>query len=192
LPPPAATVADGTPTSCRPNASNGLPITARGRPSQRESCYLPSSSARKGPICFASSARRWVRGTKTQREEPLRFLIHDRDAKFCGPFDEVLRSEGIQIIRTPVRSPQANAFAERLVKTLRHEVLEWTLILGCRHLDHVLASYARHYNAERPHRGIELRVPEKQSHVEPVEIVPEIRRRDLLGGLSHEYYRVAA
>ena len=104
----------------------------------------------------------------------------------------MLRSEGIQIIRTPVRSPQANAFAERLVKTLRHEVLEWTLILGCRHLDHVLASYARHYNAERPHRGIELRVPEKRSHVEPVEIVPEIRRRDLLGGLSHEYYRVAA
>jgi putative transposase len=127
-----------------------------------------------------------------ERDEPLRFLIHDRDAKFSGPFDEVLRSEGIGIIRTPMRSPRANAFAERAVKTLRHEALDWTLILGRRHLDHVLASYARHYNAERPHRGIAPRVPDKQSHVEPVAIVPEIKRRDLLGGLSHEYYSVAA
>jgi transposase InsO family protein len=127
-----------------------------------------------------------------EREEPLRFLIHDRDAKFCGPFDEVLRSEGMGIIRTPIRSPQANAFAERAVKTLRHEVLDWTLILGHRHLDRVLASYSSHYNAERPHRGIALRVPDKQSHVDPVAIVPEIKRRDRLGGLIHEYYSVAA
>jgi hypothetical protein len=126
-----------------------------------------------------------------EREEPVRFLIHDHDAKFCGAFDEVLRSEGMRIIRTPIRSPQANAFAERAVKTLRHEALDWTLVLGRRHLHHVLASYARH-NAERPHRGIDLRAPEKQSHIDPVEIVPEIKRRDLLGGLIHEYYRVAA
>jgi putative transposase len=124
--------------------------------------------------------------------EPLCFLIHDRDSKFASSFGEVLRTEDIGIIRTPVRSPQANAFAERLVKTLRHEVLDWTLILGRRHLDRVLASYARHYNAERPHRGIDLRAPEKQSHVDPVEIVPEIKRRDLFGGLIHEYYPVAA
>jgi transposase InsO family protein len=127
-----------------------------------------------------------------ERDEPLHFLIHDRDANFCGPFDEVLRSEGIGIIRTPIRSPQANAFAERLVMTLRHEVLDWTLILGRRHLDRVLANYASHYNTERPHRGIALRVSEKQSHVDPVAIVPEIKRRDLLGGLIHEYHSVAA
>jgi putative transposase len=78
------------------------------------------------------------------------------------------------------------------LKTLRHEVLDWTLILGRRHLDRVLASYARHYNVERPHRGIGLRAPEKQSHVDPVAIVPEIKRRDLFGGLIHEYYPVAA
>jgi len=127
-----------------------------------------------------------------ERAEPLRFLIHDRDSKFSGSFDEVFCSGGMRIIRTPVRSPQANAFAERLVKTLRHEVLDWTLILGRRHLDRVLASYVRPYNAERPHRGIDLRAPEKQSHVDTVEIVPEIKRRDLLGGLSQEYYPVAA
>ena len=113
-------------------------------------------------------------------------------AKFSGPFDEVLRSEGIGIIRTPMRSPKANAFAERVVRTLRHEVLDWTLILGRRHLDHVLASYSSHYNAARPHRGIALRVSDRQSHVDPVEIVPEIKRRDPLGGLIHEYYPVAA
>jgi putative transposase len=127
-----------------------------------------------------------------EREEPVRFLIHDHDAKFCGPFDEVLRTEGMRILRRPIRSPQANAFAERLVKTLRHEVLDWTLILGRRHLDRVLASYSSHYNAARPHRGIALRVPDKQRHVDPVETVPVIKRRDLLGGLIHEYYSVAA
>ena len=118
--------------------------------------------------------------------------MRDRDAKFSEPFDDVLRSEGIRTIRTPVRSPQANAFAERCVKTLRHEALDWTLILGRRHLDRVLASYACHYNAERPHRGIGLRVPDRQSHVDPVGVVPKIRPRDLLGGLIHEYYSAAA
>src|SRR5664280_2004596 len=101
------------------------------------------------------------------------FSLHDRDAKFCGPCDEVLGSEGIRIIRTPIRSPQANAFAERCVKTLRHEVLDWTLILGRRHLDRVLARYVRHYNAERPHRGIDLRAPERQSHTDLVDSVPK-------------------
>ncbi|MDP9300072.1 MAG: transposase [Actinomycetota bacterium] len=127
-----------------------------------------------------------------ERDEPVRFLIRDRDSKFSGAFNEVLRTEGIRTIRTPIRSPKANAFAERCVKTLRHEVLDWTLILGRRHLDRVLASYASHYNAERPHRGIELRVPEGLSHVDPVKVVPEVKRRDLLGGLIHEYHAVAA
>jgi putative transposase len=127
-----------------------------------------------------------------ERSEPVRFLIHDRDAKFSGPFDEVFRSEGIRIIRTPIRSPKANAFAERAVKTLRHEALDWTLILGRRDLDRVLRNYVSHYNAERPHRGIDLRVPEKQSHVDQLDVVPEIKRRDLLGGLMHEYHPVAA
>jgi putative transposase len=92
----------------------------------------------------------------------------------------VLRSEGMRIIRAPSRSPQANAYAERCAKTLLREVLDWTLILGGRHLDRVLANYVSHDNAERPHRGVDLRAPEKQSHVEPVEIVPKIKRRERL------------
>jgi putative transposase len=141
---------------------------------------------------FATQQARNLCFESDERAEPLRFLIHDHDAKFSGPFDEVLRTEGMRIIRTPIRSPQANAFAERAVKTLRHEVLDWTLILGRRHLDRVLKSYVSHYNAERPHRRIDLRVPERQSHADPVDVVPEIKRRDLLGGLIHEYYPVAA
>jgi putative transposase len=127
-----------------------------------------------------------------ERDEPVRFLIRDRDSTFSGAFDEVVRTEGIRTIRTPIRSPKANARAERCVKTLRHEVLDWTLILGRRHLDRVLASYGCHYNAPRPHRGIELRVPSSPSHIDLVMIVPEIRRRDLLGGLIREYHAVAA
>jgi hypothetical protein len=78
------------------------------------------------------------------------------------------------------------------VKTLRHEVLDWTPVLGCSHLSHVLASYVSHHSAERPHRGIDLGVPEKQSHADAVDVAPEIRRRDLPGGLVNEYCPVAA
>ena len=94
-----------------------------------------------------------------ERSEPVRFLIHDRDAKFSGSFDEVFRSEGILVIRTPVRSPKANAFAERFVRSVRHEVLDLTLICGRRHLDRVLRRYAEHDNAQRPHRGLQLCTP---------------------------------
>jgi len=73
---------------------------------------------------------------------PAFFLIRDRDGKYSGSFDEAFRTEGAQVILTPIRSPKANAFAERCVKTLRSEVLDWTLILGRRHLDRVLRSYA--------------------------------------------------
>jgi len=65
----------------------------------------------------------------------IRFVIHDRDAKFTGPFDEVFRSEGAEVIRTPIRAPNANAHVERLISTLRRECLDWTLVRGRRHLD---------------------------------------------------------
>jgi hypothetical protein len=73
--------------------------------------------------------------------ERTRFLIHDRDSKFSAAFDEVFRSEGIRVIRTPIRAPKANAYAERFIRTVRHECLDWLLILGRRHLEHVLRRY---------------------------------------------------
>lgn len=69
-------------------------------------------------------------------------------------------TEGATVIPTPVRAPKANAFAERWVRTVRSEILDWTLVLGRRHLDHLLARYAEHYNSHRPHRGIELAAPD--------------------------------
>jgi len=122
--------------------------------------------------------------------ERTRFLIHDRDSKFTAAFDEVFRSEGITVIHTPVQAPQANAYAERFVRTVRNECLDWLLIIGRRHLEHVLRIYIQHYNRERPHRGLALQPPEPEQVTQPPG--GDVRRRDRLGGLVHEYYRAAA
>jgi transposase InsO family protein len=125
------------------------------------------------------------------RETPVRFLIRDRDAKFSGPFDEVFRSEGVRVIRTPIRSPKANAFAERFVKTVRQECLDHLLIFGERHLRYILREYLRHYSEERPHRGLSLQTPEPgaASRNRGDDVVVRV---DRLGGLIHEYQRAAA
>ncbi|MDQ6841433.1 MAG: transposase [Actinomycetota bacterium] len=123
------------------------------------------------------------------RERPPCFLIHDRDAKFSAAFDEVFRTEGVEIIRTPFRAPNANAHAERFVRTLREECLDWLLVIGRRHLERVLREYVDHYNRERPHRALGLRPPQPAPQVSP--LLPRhqtaVRRRDRLGGLIHEY-----
>jgi hypothetical protein len=137
-------------------------------------------------------ARNLVAFDLDQRDEPVRFLIRDHDAKYTSSFDEVFRSEGAQVILTPIRAPTANAFAERVVKTVRSEILDWTLIVSRRHLDWALRTYVSHYNSERPHRGLELAVPDKPCTVAPVDEVREIGRRDLFGGLIKEYRAVAA
>jgi hypothetical protein len=124
---------------------------------------------------------------------PVRFLIRDRDSKYVSSFDEVFRTDGAQVICTPIRAPRANAFAERWVRTVRTECLDWVLILGRRHLERVLGVYVEHYNRERPHRGLDLGTPidslsraGRECRRGPVE------RRDLLGGLIHEYWQAAA
>jgi putative transposase len=123
--------------------------------------------------------------------ERMRFLLHDRDSKFTSAFDEVFRSEGIKVIHTPIRAPQANAYAERFVRTVRGECLDWLLILGRRHLERVLRIYLAHYNNERPHRGLALLPPESPDAAgQPA--ADAIERRDRLGGLIHEYHRAAA
>jgi putative transposase len=101
---------------------------------------------------------------------------------------------GAEVIRTPIRAPKANAYAERWVQTVRAECLDWTLVLGRRHLLRLLRAYVRHYNQQRPHRGLALAVPEvRDQGWGSMPIRPgEVRRRDLLGGLIHEYHGVAA
>jgi putative transposase len=119
-------------------------------------------------------------------EQPFRFLIHDRDSKFSRAFDEVFRAEGIKVIRTPIQAPNANAFAERWVRTVRADCLDRILILGRRHLEQVLRVYRRHYNEHRPHRALQLLPPNGRDPT-PLTEPLGLRCRDLLGGLIHEY-----
>jgi putative transposase len=121
----------------------------------------------------------------------MRLLIRDRDSKYTGTSDEIFRSAGMRVVKTPMRAPQANAIAERLVKTARAECLDWLLILNRRHLERVLRVYVEHYNTQRPHRALNLRPPQPRKPP-PTPTVGEVRRRDRLGGLIHEYSRSAA
>jgi len=91
-----------------------------------------------------------------ERLTAIRFLLRDRDAKFSSPFDELFRTEEVRVISTPIRAPKANAFAERFVRTVRSECLDYVLIFGRRHLDRVLRAYVSHYTEQRPHRGLDL------------------------------------
>jgi hypothetical protein len=127
----------------------------------------------------------------TEYLEDKHILLRDRDSKFCGPFDEVFRTEGLNVVRTPVRAPKANAVAERWVGTARRECLDHILILDRRHLQRVLAVYVDHYNRARPHRALDLEPPELSSSAEGA-LGSRVRRRDILGGLIHDYQRVAS
>jgi putative transposase len=130
--------------------------------------------------------------TLAEREQPVRFLVRDRDSKFTRSFDEVFRTEGIRVIRTPVRAPKAKAQAERWVGSLRRECLDRLLIVGCRHLEQVVRTYIRHHNEHRPHRSLEQRPPLAKPPPATTPPPSSIGRRDRLGGLLHEYYALAA
>ena len=127
----------------------------------------------------------------TWNARPPRFLIRDRDANFTSPFDEVFVTEGTEVIRTPIRAPRANVYAERWVRSVRDECLDWTLILGRRHLERVLWAYVRHYNTRRPHLGLGLDSPAGDKIPAASGLAAAVRRRDVLRGLIHEYKRAA-
>ena len=133
-------------------------------------------------------ARTFVSGLEDAGRR-FRLLIRDRDTKFTASFDAVLASGGIAAVQTPVASPRANAFAERFVRTVRVECLDHLLVVSPRHLEAVLVAYIRHYNQARPHRGVGLEPPLPRS-APPAARGPVIRR-DILGGVIHEYERAA-
>jgi putative transposase len=126
--------------------------------------------------------------TLSEQNGSLRYLIRDRDSKFSAAFDEVFRSAGIAIIRTPIGAPKAKAQAERWVGSVRRECLDWLLIVGRKHLRRVLHVYTTHYNEHRPHRALEQQPPlPKPCPIRRQRDAPGVRRRDRLGGLLHEY-----
>jgi putative transposase len=139
---------------------------------------------------WVTQQARQLAWTLTERPSPFRFLIRDRDSKFTRDFDTVFASEGIEIIKTPMRAPKANAIAERFVRTVRSDCLDWLLIVNRRHLEHVLRTFVDHYNSHRPHRSLNLRQPDPSPRKLTLVRSPAsagIQRRDLLGGLLHEY-----
>src|ERR1022692_106600 len=109
-----------------------------------------------------------------QRAQPVKFLIRDRDTKFTARFDEVFASDGIRTIRTPIRAPRANAFAERFVGTVRRECLDRMLIFGRRHLEAVVHEYVEHYDGHRPHRSLGQLPPQ------PKGVARQCSRRSIL------------
>jgi putative transposase len=125
-----------------------------------------------------------------ERTSRFRFLIRDRDGKFTAAFDEVFVSSGVRVIKAPVRSPQANSFAERYVGTLRRECLDHLLIHGEQHLRRVLAEYAQHYNEHRPHQSREQRPPLHEPG-QPIDMTARIVRTHVVHGLISEYRRAA-
>jgi putative transposase len=146
--------------------------------------------------CTSSKTGAWV----TQRarqfawtldEQPprFRFLIRDRDSKFTRDFDLVVAAERLEVVKTPVRAPKANAIAERFVRTVGAECLDWLLIVNLRHLEPVLQEFADHYNTHRPHRSLHLTPPAaRRCQLRVVGFASTtMKRRDRLGGLIHEY-----
>jgi putative transposase len=136
----------------------------------------------------AQQARNMVAGLADQAGA-WRFLIRDRDTKFTRVFDDVWRSTGAEIIRTPVQASNANAVAERWVGTVRRECLDHLLIVGRHQLVRVLRLYVEHYNQRRPHRSLAHATPEPSAGADPMPVAADgqLCRRDTLGGLIHEY-----
>jgi putative transposase len=128
-----------------------------------------------------------------ERGRQLCYLLRDHDAKFSRAFDDVVRDHGAEILVTPVRAPRANAYAERWIRTVRAECLDWLLIVGRRHLEQVLRVYIGHYNKHRLHRALGLEAPDPPAGLTVVgdELQGRVHRHDLLGGLLHEYRRAA-
>jgi len=123
-----------------------------------------------------------------ERAAQFRFLIRDRDGKFTAAFDDLLAGNGVRIIKTPVRSPRANSYAERYVGTLRRECLDHLLIHGERHLWRILTEYAQHYNEHRRHQSREQRPPLHEID-RPVDMTARITSRQVVHGLISEYRR---
>lgn len=123
------------------------------------------------------------------RDPAIRFLIRDNDKKFTTAFDTVFRSQGLDVIPTPYRAPNANAYTERMIRSVREECLDKLLIINQAHLRRVMREYVAFFNTARPHQGIEQRIPIPQTshHVDG-----PVRCRNVLGGIIHDYYRDAA
>jgi len=133
-------------------------------------------------------------------DHDYRFLIHDRHATFSSKLDATVAALGLQVLKTPIRAPQANAYCERLIGTMRRECLDYMIPLNERHLRRILREWVSHYNRGRPHSRLGPGIPDRKSappdraHRHCFEKGEGIRSTPILGGLHHEYAleRIAA
>ncbi|MFZ2098576.1 MAG: integrase core domain-containing protein [Anaerolineales bacterium] len=147
--------------------------------------YLAGCTTNPDLTWITQQARQVVWNLKDDSRN-MAFLIHDNDTKFASSYDNVFSSEGIKILNIPYRAPRANAFAERWVRSVRAECLDHILVLDENHLRRVLKEYAQYYNQARPHQGIGQHFPVSG----PVNSTKgPVRRRDVIGGVIHDYYR---
>jgi putative transposase len=125
-----------------------------------------------------------------QRAASIKFLIRDHAGQFTSSFDAVLTAAGIRILTSPPQPPRANAICERIIGTLRRELFDRSLIINEHHLRWVLTEYLLHYNTARPHRALGQLAPAQADTGPPKPInlaEHRIRRKQVLGGLTHEY-----
>jgi hypothetical protein len=157
-----------------------------GRDDRRDARARPTTNPNE--IWVNQQARQivWQFGERTH---PIRFLLRDRDSKFTPAFDSIFASEGIHVIQTPYRAPNANAYAERWVRSIREECLSKLLIVNEAHLRSVMRDYVTYYNTARPHQGIVQLTPIPRP---PAISTGKVRRREILGGVIGDYYQDTA
>jgi putative transposase len=137
----------------------------------------------------AQQARNLLMGLGN-RISSFRFLIRDRAVKFISVFDTIFGAVGVRTVRIPPRTPRANCYPKRWIRTARAECTDRMLIYGERHLRSVLGQYAGHYNGHRPHQSRQQRSPDQKAQVSALLNLP-IQRRKVLGGVISEYYQAA-
>jgi transposase InsO family protein len=150
--------------------------------------YLAGTTSQPDTAWVTQQARQMVRQLQ-DRQTLVRFLVHDRDTKFLAGFDRAFAAEGIEIVLTPYQAPNANAIAERWVRSVRAECLDQLLILTESHLRRVLREYVGYYNGARPHQGLQQKAP---IPLPPPPTQGPIHCHDVLGGIIHDYYQEAA
>ena len=158
----------------------------------RQVFFAGVSTNPTGPWTTQAAGNLWLRHTNQLTQ--ARALVRDRGSRFVSAFDEIFRSEGLKILKTPVRTPVANTFAERWIGSIRRKLLDRTIIWNQHQLARLVADYIEHYNQHRPHRSLDQRPPRQVTPEEAASAAPRpfrAVRTTRCDGLINEYRNAA-